>query len=683
MNNKKFKYFAFAIGLFFVLAAGCIVGVFYGISPVKESGGSLGEDTGKSGAEEAKNSLRTHIPDEVLSVIQQKERIKIRLKQDGSTVSGEGANVSGNTVTISKGGNYQISGTLEEGQIYVKVSGDDIVVLALSGADITNLSAAAVHVENAGYTAVLLEDGTNNRIQSGEVTEITGTGTKKATGQDTTDQETDNQDGVGGALYARDDLAITGTGTLEVYGYLNNGIHTTNNLLVDSGVFRVKAVNNGIKGKDSVSITGGDFSVISDGDGIKSDDTTGESYGVISLTGGTFSIESAGDGVQAETVLDISGGDFTVKTGDGSEDVKFSSQHGWGQADSGWDMEDEAQASVKGFKSGTQMKISDGTFSVDSQDDAFHCNGNMAISGGKLDIASGDDGVHADKELTVNDGEITVTRSYEGLEANQIYIQGGDISIVSSDDGMNAYGGQNNRGRSQSGKTTEETPNLCITGGDISLNANGDGLDSNGNITIEGGSVIVDGPSGNGNGAIDYGSEEGGTCTVNGGTVIAVGGSGMAETFDEASKQHSFRHNFEMSFEAGDKIVISDEKGKELFRHTAVKEGDSVVFSCPKLSQGGKYVLRAGEQSAEITLESVSTLSGQQGGWEGPGRDGGGKTGGDRPGGGRPDEAEGFARGGRRDDNMGGSGKQQGDGGPGGPKLEEEAGENSGGNQSQ
>lgn len=596
----------------FILFGAVLFGIFYLSSDTQKNKDTVSKEAKKQNNEKDNNndiSAKT-IPDEVNNIINQGEGTKIKLKQDGSEVSGQGATVSGNKITIKKSGNYSISGKISEGQIYVDAGGDDTVVLSLCGADITNKSDAAIHIENAGYTAVFLKENTKNCIKSGVEVDIDKM------------QETAEKEQTGGALYSRDDLAVSGDGELSVLGYINNGIHTTNNLVIDSGNITVQAVNNGIKGKDSVSLNGGKIFVKSVGDGIKSNDTTGEGYGFISVTSGDFTIESKNDAIQAETVLKISGGNFNISSGGGSKDVKFSSDNGWGMADSGWDMEEENKESTKGLKSGTRTIISGGVFDVDSMDDAFHSNGSVEITGGKITAASGDDGIHADNELTIEDGVIKITRSYEGLEGNQILVKGGEISVVASDDGMNAYGGSNSRGPGGSQNTTAETPNLNITGGKIYVNADGDGLDSNGNLTVEGGVIVVDGPSGNGNGALDSGSENGGKCTVNGGTVLAVGSSGMAETFDSTSKQYSFCHNFTSEFSKGDKIVISDKDGKELYSYTAVKSGSSVIFSSGKLSKGETYTLRVGDMSEEITLDNISTTSGESTGNR-PGHPGG------------------------------------------------------------
>ena len=272
------------------------------------------------------------------------------------------------------------------------------------------------------------------------------------------------------------------------------------------------------------------------------------------IAGGNLTVQSRYDGVQAESNLFLSGGSVTVKTG---------------------------EESGKGFKCGNGMVISGGGYEVDSYDDAFHSNNSVSITGGELTAKSGDDGIHAEKTLDITGGKVSITKSNEGMEANQIIIKEGEVNIVSNDDGMNAFGGnaKGERGMKRPGKdmpdeagmeqketTEEETdmPNLIISGGSITVDAGGDGLDSNGNLTISGGTIIVNGPTNDGNGALDTGMESGGKCTISGGTVLALGSSGMAETFEESSSQCSFLHNLSSSFRNGDKISILDSSGKEL-----------------------------------------------------------------------------------------------------------------------
>lgn len=421
---------------------------------------------------------------------------KIQLEKDNVVVTGVGASVSGTTVTITQAGTYMVSGVLENGQIYVDAEDEDIVELSFRGAEISNSDEAAIHIENAGLTRLILERGTFNCALSGIQQEW-----------DTLEEGID-EDASGGAIYARSDLAIEGIGSLQVYGYINNGIHTTDNLTIDGGNVEVTALNIGLKGKDSVNITAGNFT-----------------------------IQSGGDGV--------------------------------------------------------------------------HSDGSIAVSGGILNIVTGDDGIHADEELTITDGDINITESHEGLEANQIYLSGGDINITADDDGINAFGGKKNRDKDESEKTKEKLPNIYITGASVTIDAEGDGIDSNGNLYVEGGYVVVNGPTKFDDGALDFGSENGGVCVVSGGTVFAIGSSGMAETFNDDSKQCAFRYYFDSTLTAGSEITIADGQDRILFQHTVTKPAGCVVFSCPGLEIGETYHLTVDGQTADIVQDAVSVTAGQ------------------------------------------------------------------------
>ena len=516
--------------------------------------------------------------------------IEIHLDESGSSASGAGVEIDGGKIAILSAGMYRVSGTLPEGQILVKVGKRDEVTLILDGADISNASEAAIYVKNAGVITLQLAEGSVNRIRSGEPKEIAA----DAAGDSAS----------GGAIHAKDDLIIDGAGKLTVLGYVNNGIHCSNRLTIRGGEIEVEAVSNGVKGKDGVTLSGGSLTVRSGGDGIESDAEDGAGYGVIDISGGRVDIVSGG--------------------GSAAASPKWRWEH-WNRRNRG----DEAgSVSSKGIKAATLLTIRGGEIAVDAIDDALHSNGEVSIIGGSLTIATGDDGVHGDESVTMTSGTLNITSSYEGMEANRILISGGEIRVIADDDGINANGGQIVMGRGFGERggfggrdmadpdvRSEDLPSLRITGGAVYINAEGDGLDSNGDLIIEGGEVVVDGPSRGGNGALDSGSESGGVCLVNGGTVLAIGSSDMAESFAGESGQYSFRHNFSESLAAGSEIAVEDADGNVLFAHEAAKAFASVVFSCPELAAGERYVLIAGGETVEIALDAVATVSGESSHW--------------------------------------------------------------------
>ena len=321
---------------------------------------------------------------------------------------------------------------------------------------------------------------------------------------------------------------------------------------------------------------------------------------------------------------------------------------------------DTDSTSTKGIKSDGALYVNGGTFTINSADDAFHSNSDVTINDGTYTISSGDDGMHADSALLVNGGTITVTESYEGLEGLNITINDGKIDIAASDDGMNAAGGNDQSGfggmggdgfkgmqapdaAQKSDDTSDNTsdntqkPNdtsdtaqttgnitvaaqksdstsdtaqdtdatsedemwMVINGGYVHVLAGGDGLDSNGDLTINGGEVYVDGPSDNGNSAIDYGEKS--SFYINGGTVVAVGSSGMAEDVSSESKQQAAFVKLDSQADAGD-VILKDADGNEIISYTAQKKYDCVIISTAALKAGQTYTLSASGSESEVSL---------------------------------------------------------------------------------
>ena len=181
---------------------------------------------------------------------------------------------------------------------------------------------------------------------------------------------------------------------------------------------------------------------------------------------------------------------------------------------------DKGEYSTKGIKADNEVLISGGTITVNSYDDAIHANGgttlengetstgNVVITGGTLALFSKDDAAHADGTLAVSGGTIAISGCYEGLEGNTVVINDGDISIVSSDDGINA--------------TATSGTGITFKGGTVYVYAGGDGVDSNSRtqyqgILFDGATVTIISTSG-GDSSID--TENGYTYTS--GTVLAL-----------------------------------------------------------------------------------------------------------------------------------------------------------------
>lgn len=268
------------------------------------------------------------------------------------------------------------------------------------------------------------------------------------------------------------------------------------------------------------------------------------------------------------------------------------------------DTSDSDSASTKGIKADGRLYINGGTFTINSADDSVHSNSAVTINDGTYTLTTGDDGVHSGEAVEINGGTITISESYEGLEGLTVTINDGDIDITSSDDGINAAGGTEEMGFGRMGNdSTEDTSTdemwMEINGGYIHVLAGGDGIDSNGDITVNGGEVYIDGPSDNGNSAIDYGDRS--ACYVNGGTVVAIGSSGMAEDISDDSDQQVMLVKLDSQKEAGE-VILTDSDGNEIITYTALKVYDCVIISTKDLEAGQTYTLTTSGTQTNVDL---------------------------------------------------------------------------------
>ena len=256
--------------------------------------------------------------------------------------------------------------------------------------------------------------------------------------------------------------------------------------------------------------------------------------------------------------------------------------------------------------------ITDGTFDIAVKGDAIKSTnetdmgkGFVLIENGNLAIAAGDDGIHAINSFIVQNGIIDITKSYEGLEAKRITINNGEISVTSSDDGINAGGGSSNT--SNNPMSSDANCELNFNGGDIYVNASGDGLDSNGHIYFNSGKVVVDGPTNNGNGALDSGLG----IIMNGGEVIAVGSSGMAETLGNTSSIYNISSYFTTQQTAGTKIEIKNSDDETILEHTSAKTFNHLSAGSAYFKLGETYTLYLnGEKYQDFVISDIVTTIG-------------------------------------------------------------------------
>lgn len=325
--------------------------------------------------------------------------------------------------------------------------------------------------------------------------------------------------------------------------------------------------------------------------------------------------DAADSTTASDTSADIDSEAASGKSSDTDSEAASDTSSDTGSEAASSTSSDTDSTSTKGIKSDGALYVNGGSFTINSADDSFHSNSDVTINDGTYTISSGDDGMHADSALLVNGGTITVTESYEGLEGLNITINDGKMDITASDDGMNAAGGNDQSGfggmggdgfkgmqapdAQKSDSASEDEMWMVINGGYVHVLAGGDGLDSNGDLTINGGEVYVDGPSDNGNSAIDYGEKS--SFYINGGTVVAVGSSGMAEDVSSDSKQQVAFVKLDSQADAGD-VTLKDADGNEIISYTAQKKYDCVIISTADLKAGQTYTLSASGSESEVSL---------------------------------------------------------------------------------
>lgn len=513
------------------------------------------------------------------------------------------------SVDITDPGVYKLSGEIADGCITINTN--DNVKLELSAVKITNSKGPAIFVQDAKNVVVSAAGDTTNYLTDG------------ANYSGYADDEI-------GTIFSHDDLMLEGDGTFIITSNNQDAIVSKDDLLFNGANYQITSADDAIRGKDSVYIQSGNFTIKSSGDGIKSTNDTETDKGFVYIVDGQFNIEAELDAIQAESTLKISDGDFKIKTGGGSSNASVN--EGWGTWGRGPDMYatnsvSGTSDSAKGMKA-SNLLVEDGTFALDSSDDALHANGDLRIQNGEFTIASGDDGIHADNNLVIDDGRINITQSYEGIEGLTVTLNGGDISIVASDDGLNAAGGNDASSMNRPGANpfaANDNTYIRIRGGNINITSTGDSIDSNGNTYIEGGNLTINGPTNGSDNALDHDGE----LIYTGGTILASEIAGMmSEGISNESTIYNVVANLQSTYNAGTIITIEDTNGTELARFTPQKSFSSITFGSPDLRANETYTIKInGTVYQSFTTSSISTqigTNGMGGGMQGGGNPQGG-----------------------------------------------------------
>ena len=562
---------------------------------------------------------------------------KITLSGDSASVSGSGAAAEGSTVTISTAGTYIVSGNLTDGSITVTTSENDKVQIVLNGVKIACSSGPAIDVQSADKCFITLAEGTQNSLSDGSV----------FTSED-----------ANACIYATCDLTINGSGSLDVSGNYRHGVFSKDDLVVYGGSINVSAVEDGLNGKDSVKIGAGDISIDSGADGVKSSKSTNPEKGFVYVSDGSLSIDAEDDGIQAKTYLCIAGGSIGI---DAADDALHSDLEGAINGGS-----TTVRSGDDAFHCETKLEMNDGSFVAETCNEGYEAE-QVIINGGDTDIYALDDALNAsaadlsdDSESSDSDATASASSGEPGANAAQpdgsigapdaseqqnaapqgaSQQDGATPPELPSDDGAqggragqapsnlgqapDAQGGMERGGQAPDGQggapgASDSSCLIQINGGTVVLDSQGDGVDSNGNVEITGGTLLVNGPSSDGDGAFDYDGE----ATISGGTVLMAGAVGMAQSFTSGTQAFAL---VRASGSAGSVIEATDADGNVIATLTATRAFGCVLVSGAGVSDGDTITVSVDGAATMATASTTGTSGIATGGM------GGGPATGNRP----------------------------------------------------
>lgn len=260
------------------------------------------------------------------------------------------------------------------------------------------------------------------------------------------------------------------------------------------------------------------------------------------------------------------------------------------------------------------LKINGGTYNITASDDGIRGKDSVYIIDGKITISAKGDGIKSNNDkdnakgfILITGGEVNIDKSYEGLEARKVIIDDGVVTIYSNDDGINTAGTTDGTSTNSNNPFDSNENNvITINGGSVYVNSAGDGLDSNGYIYINGGNVVVDGPTNSGNGALDAGAG----IIMNGGTAVAVGASGMAGDLGNSSAIYSASIFFASTLPKDTLIEIKDSAKNTIISHTSAKTFSHMAVGSSAFKSGETYTIyiNGSEYDSFTILETVTVV---------------------------------------------------------------------------
>ena len=324
----------------------------------------------------------------------------------------------------------------------------------------------------------------------------------------------------------------------------------------------------------------------------------------------------------------------------------------------------EVNAANTGIKGKDYVDITGGIVNVTAAQDGIKSTntddeslGFTRLSAGSVTISAGDDGLKAPRTLEISGGTLNIEKSNEGIEAQYINILDGDVTVNSTDDGINASlkdsssdtSSDTTSGTAAAGQQTQQNQNgqvqqapagggaapggsqgstgqnqnmpqpptdgampgggsgtfevvdaaINISGGTVTVNAEGDGIDSNGTATFSGGTVTVNGPAAGGNNALD----SNGDLLLNGGTVTAGSTADMFEAPSSASTSGYLKITDSSALTQGSTVQVTDSSGTVVANYKITTSGVQLVLV------SNKNIVKGQSYTVSVTSGSVDAAS--------------------------------------------------------------------------
>ena len=324
----------------------------------------------------------------------------------------------------------------------------------------------------------------------------------------------------------------------------------------------------------------------------------------------------------------------------------------------------EVNAANTGIKGKDYVDITGGIVNVTAAQDGIkstntddESKGFTRLSAGSVTISAGDDGLKAPHTLEISGGTLNIEKSNEGIEAQYINILDGDVTVNSTDDGINASlkdsssdtSSDTTSGTAITGQQTQQNQNgqvqqapagggaapggsqgstgqnqnmpqppadgampgggggtfevvdaaINISGGTVTVNAEGDGIDSNGTATFSGGTVTVNGPVAGGNNALD----SNGDLLLNGGTVTAGSTADMFEAPSSASTSGYLKITDSSALTQGSTVQVTDSSGTVVANYKITTSGVQLVLV------SNKNIVKGQSYTVSVTSGSVDAAS--------------------------------------------------------------------------